>query len=204
MLFRRYGCHHCGKRFGQVIADHQPPNKTVYGARHRAHRAALLLLARSRWRPSVTPGSSAAAAAAAVAQKVAADNPVVVRGARCQVPCFPCLVATHPTHDPPLRPQVTGLRFAYPQLFSRLFAAPRQRQRFFPQCASCSSLQSDALRRSVKKLVAHFGGVQPFGYAGVLLGLRQYSAPQEGRGTQRGTSLENWLAKAQAHTPRWR
>jgi hypothetical protein len=32
MLFRRYGCHHCGKRFGQVIADHQPPNKTVYGA----------------------------------------------------------------------------------------------------------------------------------------------------------------------------
>ena len=84
MLFRRYGCPHCGKRFGQVIADHQPPNKTVYGARHRAHRAALLLLARSRWRPSVTPGSSAAAAAAAVAQKVAADNPVVVRG--CLVP----------------------------------------------------------------------------------------------------------------------
>jgi hypothetical protein len=32
MLFRRYGCHHCGKRFGAVIADHQPPNKTVYGA----------------------------------------------------------------------------------------------------------------------------------------------------------------------------
>ena len=32
MLFRRYGCHHCGKRFGSVIADHQPPNKTVYGA----------------------------------------------------------------------------------------------------------------------------------------------------------------------------
>jgi CDP-diglyceride synthetase len=32
MLFRRYGCHHCGKRFGKVIADHQPPNKTVYGA----------------------------------------------------------------------------------------------------------------------------------------------------------------------------
>ena len=32
MLFHRYGCHHCGKRFGQVIADHQPPNKTVFGA----------------------------------------------------------------------------------------------------------------------------------------------------------------------------
>lgn len=26
------GCHHCGTRRGRVIADHQPPNKTVYGA----------------------------------------------------------------------------------------------------------------------------------------------------------------------------
>ena len=44
----------------------------------------------------------------------------------------------------------------------------------------------------------HFGGVQPFGYAGVLVGLRQYSAPPEGRGAQRGTSLERWLQDAQA------
>ena len=36
LLFRRHGCHHCGKRFGPVIADHQPPNKTVYGARDPA------------------------------------------------------------------------------------------------------------------------------------------------------------------------
>ena len=28
----RAGCHHCGKRSGAVIADHQPPNKVVYGA----------------------------------------------------------------------------------------------------------------------------------------------------------------------------
>ena len=41
MLFRRYGCHHCGKRFGQVIADHQPPNKTVYGASRRLRLSAL-------------------------------------------------------------------------------------------------------------------------------------------------------------------
>jgi hypothetical protein len=38
LLFRRHGCHHCGKRFGPIIADHQPPNKTVYGAliRHKS------------------------------------------------------------------------------------------------------------------------------------------------------------------------
>ena len=59
-------------------------------------------------------------------------------------------------------------------------------------------LQSDALRRNLKKLVPHFGGVQPYAYAGVLVGLRQYSAPAEGRGAQRSTSLERWLADAQA------
>jgi hypothetical protein len=61
MLFRRYGCHHCGTRFGGVIADHQPPNKTVYGATRAAAahpRASALSVAdcraqaaqRRRWR----------------------------------------------------------------------------------------------------------------------------------------------------------
>jgi hypothetical protein len=44
MLFRRYGCHHCGKRFGKVIADHQPPNKTVYGAQGALRSACSLPL----------------------------------------------------------------------------------------------------------------------------------------------------------------
>jgi hypothetical protein len=48
MLFRRYGCHHCGKRFGQVIADHQPPNKTVYGACARRSGRAGAGLTRTR------------------------------------------------------------------------------------------------------------------------------------------------------------
>ncbi len=67
-----------------------------------------------------------------------------------------------------------------------------------------TQLQADALRRGVKKLVAHFGGVQPYGYAGVLVGLRQYSAPPEGRGAQRGTSLERWLTEAQSKAASWR
>ena len=44
----------------------------------------------------------------------------------------------------------------------------------------------------------HFGGVQPYAYAGVLVGLRQYTPPQEGRGAQRGTSLDKWLAEVQS------
>ncbi|GAQ77991.1 hypothetical protein KFL_000060560 [Klebsormidium nitens] len=29
-LFRRYGCHHCGRRTGECIGDHMPPNKFVW------------------------------------------------------------------------------------------------------------------------------------------------------------------------------
>ena len=65
-----------------------------------------------------------------------------------------------------------------------------------------AQLQADALRRGLKKLVPHFGGVQAYGYAGVLVGLRQYAPPTEGRGAQRATSLERWLADAQAATAR--
>jgi hypothetical protein len=78
MLFRRYGCHHCGKRFGQVIADHQPPNKTVYGAwQARRFSSQDLRLTRAF---SCRAGSTAAAVAAAAADRVVKDNPVVVRG----------------------------------------------------------------------------------------------------------------------------
>ena len=137
MLFRRYGCHHCGTRFGSVIADHQPPNKTVYG-------------------------STVNAVAAAVAQRAAAEQPLVAG----------------------------ALNLAYPQVFSRLFGPTKVKQRFFPQCGNCSQSQADAMRRSVKKLVLHFGGAQTYAYAGVLVGLRQYSPPT----ARRGTSLESWFA----------
>jgi hypothetical protein len=50
--------------------------------------------------------------------------------------------------------------------------------------------------------VLHFGGVQPYAYAGVLVGLRQYTAPAEGRGAQRSTSLDRWLTDAQQATRR--
>ena len=51
--------------------------------------------------------------------------------------------------------------------------------------------------------MVHAGAANPgftlrTGAAGVLVGLRQYSAPAEGRGAQRSTSLERWLADAQA------
>jgi len=45
--------------------------------------------------------------------------------------------------------------------------------------------------------VPHFGGVQPYAYAGVLVGLRQYAPPTEGRGAQRGTTLDRWLTEMQ-------
>ena len=71
-----------------------------------------------------------------------------------------------------------------------------QRARSLPRPRA--QLQSDALRRGIKKLVPHFGGVQPYAYAGVLVGLRQYTPPQEGRGAQRGTSLDKWLTEMQS------
>ena len=30
-LFLRHGCHSCGRRVGTNVADHQPPNKIVFG-----------------------------------------------------------------------------------------------------------------------------------------------------------------------------
>ena len=86
------------------------------------------------------------------------------------------------------------MNLAAPQIFGRLFGKTRVKQRFFPECNSCSQLQADAMRRNVKKLVLHFGGVQAYSYAGVLVGLRQYSAPPV---AARGTSLERWFEDAQ-------
>ena len=92
-----------------------------------------------------------------------------------------------------------GFSFAAPAFVKSLLGTrTRVRQRFFPQCTACSSLQSDALRRNLKKLVLHFGGVQPYAYAGVLVGLRQYAPPPPGRGAQRATSLDAWFADATA------
>ena len=59
------------------------------------------------------------------------------------------------------------------------------------------------MRRNVKKLVLHFGGAQPFNYAGVLVGLRQYDRPESGRGAQRGQSLESWLDEKKRGMQRW-
>jgi len=30
-LYRRWGCHHCGKKSGRVIGDHMPPNISAHG-----------------------------------------------------------------------------------------------------------------------------------------------------------------------------
>lgn len=32
-LFKQFGCHHCGKRTGESISDHMPPNVIVHGPR---------------------------------------------------------------------------------------------------------------------------------------------------------------------------
>ena len=29
-FFQRFGCHHCGSRFGRVVGDHMPPNKFAH------------------------------------------------------------------------------------------------------------------------------------------------------------------------------
>ena len=31
MLFRRHGCHHCGRKTGEFVGDHMPPNKIFNG-----------------------------------------------------------------------------------------------------------------------------------------------------------------------------
>ena len=85
------------------------------------------------------------------------------------------------------------MNLAYPQIFARLLAPTRVKQRFFPECTGCSQLQADAMRRNVKKLVLHFGGIQAYSYAGVLVGMRHYSAPPP---PARGTSLERWYEEA--------
>jgi len=178
-IFRRHGCHHCGTRFGNVIADHQPPNKTVYGAARRAGLGRGLSSERRRQhrrragRRGGAEGCGGAAAGGAWPRRRSLAR------ARARALSTP--------------PQAASLNLAYPQVFARLFAPTKVKQRFFPECVSCSQLQSDAMRRNVKKLVLHFGGMQAYAYSGVLVGVRHYSAPAT---PMRGTSLERWFEDA--------
>ena len=56
--------------------------------------------------------------------------------------------------------------------------------------------QATAMRMNTRKLVAHFGGVQTFGYAGVLVGVRHYSSDSLGRHRYRqsSTTLRDWAS----------
>ncbi len=99
-------------------------------------------------------GSTAAAVAAAAAQKVATDNPLVVRLVGC---CSTrSFRVSEPSHDTLAPAQVAGLSFAYPQIFKKLFAPAKVRQRFFPQCNGCSQARTTrtAVRnRSVRSCI---------------------------------------------------
>lgn len=96
-LFRRYGCHHCGRRHGSAIADHMPANM--------------------------------------IAKEAMAGN-----------------------------------------FFTRLLGIrPVLSQRLYPQCLSCSQLQSTALRHGKHKLVFHYhrGIPQPPALTGFCIGALQ-------------------------------
>ena len=161
-------------------------------------------------------GSTAAAVAAAAADRVVKDNPVMVRccDARCAhgflTACLlsggwlgACGAQRVQLSQEAAGPQQQGQAALLPAVRWLLLGASRC-VLAHPLSAEAAharlsfQLQSDALRRNVKKLVTHFGGVQPYAYAGVLVGLRQYTPPQEGRGAQRGTTLDRWLTEVQA------
>ena len=48
-----------------------------------------------------------------------------------------------------------------------------------------------AMRQNLRTLKPHFGGVQMYMYAGVLVGVRHYSADTVGR-TKQGTTLKQY------------
>lgn len=96
-LFKRFGCHHCGRRRGSAIADHMPANM--------------------------------------LAKEAMAGN-----------------------------------------FFTRLVRIqPKVSQRLYPQCLSCSKLQSTALRHGKHKLVFHYhrGIPQPPAWTGFCIGALQ-------------------------------
>lgn len=153
LLFKRHGCHHCGAKRGNVIADHQPPNKTVYGS--SAARTA----------------AAAAAVADAAARKGGAGGGVGRVAKRVHALAKPHTFLARMRHLLlRLKP-----RSASPK------GGPFPPQRFYPQCVPCSGVQADAMRTGATKLVAHHGGLQPYGYAGTLVGMRYFTPPVEQR-----------------------
>lgn len=48
------------------------------------------------------------------------------------------------------------------------------RQRYYPQCKSCSQIQSSAIARNLKKIRIHGGTIGPYMIVGALAALRHY------------------------------
>ena len=122
-MFRRDGCHHCGKTRGPVVGDHMPPNKHVV---QKAEAFATQVLER-------------------VTRVGAVRRAMVAAGIR------PDAVVT-------------------------------PRQRYYPQCVSCSQKQAVAVRNDrgarVFHTVLHKGGAKHGGktgwwYVGVWVGLNR-------------------------------
>lgn len=116
----RDGCHHCGTRRGAVIGDHMPPNKQVQQYVHTARRSLLNL-------PFV---KQVRGAWQAVLHILTYMIPVA---------CFP--------------PAIACLRLACLPPTLQLASAMNiptapPRQRFYPQCTSCSQKQSAAIRNN--------------------------------------------------------
>lgn len=90
-------------------------------------------------------------------------------------------------HQPPsgrLEPsmQIIGAadQFGFGQVLRKVFDSlqikiPPPPQRFFPHCRNCSQKQAVAVRNKRRVLVMHFGGMKPYHFAGLLVGMPYYS-----------------------------
>lgn len=125
-MFRRDGCHHCGKTRGPVVGDHMPPNKHVV---QKAEALATQLVER-------------------MTRVGAVRRAMLVAGVRPDAVIVP-------------------------------------RQRYYPQCVSCSQKQSVAVRNDrgarVFHTVLHKGGAKHGGrtgwwYVGTWVGLNRAEA----------------------------
>ncbi|CAI7897856.1 unnamed protein product [Closterium sp. NIES-54] len=84
-LFHRFGCHHCGTRRGDCIADHIPTNRDVHGAKWMEQSK------KTRTQPAsttITPTATAATAATAPTAATASTAPAASTATTAATPAL--------------------------------------------------------------------------------------------------------------------
>eukprot|EP00884_Botryococcus_braunii_P002018 jgi/Botrbrau1/11817/Bobra.0224s0016.1 len=140
----RDGCHHCGRKHGRTVGDHIPPNKLVHGSKVEQFITSERL--KQLWEPLSPVHQSAR-----------------IKATRRHLP----IEAHFPNPGRWFKSQVQHM-FHLPESKQAL------KQRYYPQCASCSQHQAAAVRTGRRTLILHFGGPRPWHLAGILVGLRHF------------------------------